>query len=295
MSIHPREYDAVLGSNNSAAPTDAVLGGIEGVKRRLPMEDIESRIIALSQALNYGEAGLDIVIQALQDRSKQIQWSAYGLLVGKTEIKVEQALQSFSLISEAGIDYSSLQYLLVSQEWEKADEQTRKLVLQAAERSDNWLRNEDIQSLACEDLFIIDRLWTIYSEGRFGFSVQKRIGESLASETGDISRGKEFSDRVGWHKQRTETDSYYDVLNLYTIKRREDIPCGLNAPEGNLPSICEFGGGELLSWYDPPDTESTMGFYGGGGYRNKWSEDSFFGAEMVACFLKRIQACPEIP
>jgi len=295
MSSQPREYDAVLGSNNTAAPTDAVLGGIEGVKRRLAIGDIESRIIALSQALNYGEAGLDVVIQALQDRSKQIQWSAYGLLARKTETKVEHALQSFSLISEAGIDYSSLQYLLASQELEKADEQTRKLVLQAANRSESWLRYEDIQSLACEDLFIIDRLWTIYSQGRFGFSVQKRIWESLGAKKSDRSRGEEFSDRVGWRKQRTETDSYYDRDQLYTIKRREDISCGLNAPEGNLPSICEFGGGELLSWYDPPDTESTMGFYWTGGYRYEWSKDSFFGADMVACFLKRIQACPEIP
>jgi hypothetical protein len=73
MSIQPREYDAVLGSNNNtAAPTDAVLGGIEGVKRQIALGNIESRIIALSQALNYGEAGLDVVIEALQDRSKQI-------------------------------------------------------------------------------------------------------------------------------------------------------------------------------------------------------------------------------
>jgi len=247
MSIQPREYDAVLGSNNTAAPTDAVLGGIEGVKRQMAIT------------------------------------------------KVEQAFPSFPLISEAGIDYSFLQYLLAIQELEKADEQTRKLVLQAANRSDNWLRKEEIQSLACEDLFIIDRLWTIYSQGRFGFSVQKGIWESLGAKKWDTGRGEEFSDRVGWHKQKTKTDTYYDSNHLYTIKRREDIPCGLNAPEGNLPSICEFGGGELLSWYDPPDTESTMGFYWTGGYRYRWSYDSFFGADMVACFLKRIQACPEIP
>ena len=295
MSSQPREYDAVLGSNNTVAPTDAVLGGIEGVKRRLANGDIESRIIALSQALNYGEAGLDVVIQALQDRSKQIQWSAYGLLARKTESKVKQALQSFPLISEAGIDYRSLQYILASQKLKKADEKTRKLVLQAANRSNHWLRNEDIQSLGCEDLFIIDRLWTIYSQGRFGFSVQKRIWESLGAKKWDRGRGEEFSDSVGWHKQQTETDNYYDRDHLYTIKRRKDIPCDLNAPEGNLPSICELGGGELLSWYDPPDTESTMGFYWTGGYRYKWSNDSFFGAEMVACFLKRIQACPQIP
>ncbi|MBD0394393.1 MAG: formylglycine-generating enzyme family protein, partial [Microcoleus sp. C1-bin4] len=61
MSSQPREYDAVLGSNNTVAPTDAVLGGIEGVKRQVAIGDIESRIIALSQALNYREAGLDLV------------------------------------------------------------------------------------------------------------------------------------------------------------------------------------------------------------------------------------------
>ena len=248
MSIEPREYDAVLGSNNTVAPTDAVLGGIEGVKRRLATGDMNSRIIAISQALNYGEAGLDVVIQALQDQSKQIQWSAYGLLARKTETKVQQALQSFPLISEAGIDYRSLQYILASQKLKKADEKTRKLVLQAANRSNNWLRNEDIQSLACEDLFIIDRLWTIYSQGRFGFSVQKRIWESLDAKKWDRGRCKELSGRVGWHEQETATDNYYDRDHLYTIKRRKDIPCGLNAPEGNLPSICEFGGGELLSW-----------------------------------------------
>lgn len=250
MSIQPREYDAVLGSKNTAATIDAVLGGIEGIKRR-------------SAITKY----------------------------------VEQAFPSFPLISEAGIDYSFLQYLLAIQELEKADEQTRQLMLQAANRSGKWLRNEDIQSLACEGLLIIDRLWTIYSQGRFGFSVQKRIWESLGSEKWKTDRGEEFSDRVGWHKQRTKADSHRNFADgkLDTIKRRKDIPCGLNAPEGNLPSICEFGGGELLSWYDPPDTESTMGFYWTGGYIYEWSNDSFFGARMVACFLERIQACPEIP
>ena len=41
MSIQPREYDAVLGSNNTAAPTDAVLGGIQGVKRQMAITKVE--------------------------------------------------------------------------------------------------------------------------------------------------------------------------------------------------------------------------------------------------------------
>jgi hypothetical protein len=146
------------------------------------------------------------------------------------------------------------------------------------------LRYEEIQSLACEDLFIIDRLWTIYSQGRFGFSVQKRIWESLGSEKPDRSRGEEFSERVGWHKQQTEADNYYDRDHLYTIKRRKDIPCGLNAPEGNLPSICEFGGGELLSWYDPPDTESIWVFTGLAAIEINGQKTRFLGQTWLLVF-----------
>jgi hypothetical protein len=42
--------------------SDAVLGGIEGVKRRLASAVVEQRIAALTKALKYGQAGLDLVI-----------------------------------------------------------------------------------------------------------------------------------------------------------------------------------------------------------------------------------------
>ncbi|NJR67007.1 MAG: transcriptional regulator, partial [Leptolyngbyaceae cyanobacterium CRU_2_3] len=38
-----------------------------------------------------------------------------------------------------------------------------------------YLGLEDIREFPCEDLRVIDRLWVQYSNGRFGFSVQKRI------------------------------------------------------------------------------------------------------------------------
>ncbi len=76
----PREFDAVLGSQLPAPDGIAVLGGLEGVKRRLASATVEQRIAALKEALNYGSPGLDLVIQALKDEAKQVRWAAYSLL-----------------------------------------------------------------------------------------------------------------------------------------------------------------------------------------------------------------------
>jgi predicted RNA binding protein YcfA (HicA-like mRNA interferase family) len=70
----PREYDAVKGGQNSTPIDAAVLGGISGVKNRLSSTRLEVRIAALSEALKYGEAGLDLVVSALQDESMQKSW-----------------------------------------------------------------------------------------------------------------------------------------------------------------------------------------------------------------------------
>ena len=62
----PREDDAVLGGD-SPPPTAVVLGGLEGVKRSLASSVEAQRILALTDALKYGELGLDLVILALLD------------------------------------------------------------------------------------------------------------------------------------------------------------------------------------------------------------------------------------
>ena len=54
------------------------------------------RIASLKQALNYGEHGLNVAIQSLQDESPQVQIQAYYLLTSRTELKVKQALLKFN-------------------------------------------------------------------------------------------------------------------------------------------------------------------------------------------------------
>ncbi|MEG3849236.1 formylglycine-generating enzyme family protein [Microcoleus sp. herbarium19] len=91
----PGEYDAVKGGQNSIPVGAAVLGGIAGVKSRLASPAVEERIIALSEALKYGEAGLDLIQGALQDESVHVKFTAYSLLKDRDDEKIKQHLQNY--------------------------------------------------------------------------------------------------------------------------------------------------------------------------------------------------------
>ena len=91
----PKPYDAVLGGQNQPSEGAAVLGGIQGVKKKLKNSNPQLRIIAVEQALNYKEAGIDLIIKALEDESPLVQAKAYSLLTPRNELKVKKALQEF--------------------------------------------------------------------------------------------------------------------------------------------------------------------------------------------------------
>ncbi|NEP44130.1 MAG: formylglycine-generating enzyme family protein, partial [Okeania sp. SIO2H7] len=89
----PREYDAVLGGNNPPPVNAAVLGGIEGVKRRLTFPDELVRVGAVKDTIKYGEAGLDLAIASLKDKSPQVRHAVLNLLQEKlTHPKVKTLL-----------------------------------------------------------------------------------------------------------------------------------------------------------------------------------------------------------
>ena len=95
----PTEYDAVLGGQAPPPVEGAILGGIEGVKHRLSSPVIEARVAALSEAINYGEVGLNLVIQALEDKFRKVRHSASVLLQGREEPEAKLALQNYKFWS----------------------------------------------------------------------------------------------------------------------------------------------------------------------------------------------------
>lgn len=104
------------------------------------------------------------------------------------------------LVSAAGIDYSQLRQLLAAEEWKQADLATTTILLRVAGREqEGWMRAEDFKHFPCEDLSTIDRLWVYYSKGRFGFSIQKTVWESVGGKHEvDYISWCRFGDRVGW-------------------------------------------------------------------------------------------------
>ena len=92
----PRKYDAVLGGQAPLPADGAVLGGLAGVKQRLAKGGVKQRIDALLDAFQYGQEGLDLVIQALEDTSSEVCSAAYSLLQDSTEPRAKKVLSEYN-------------------------------------------------------------------------------------------------------------------------------------------------------------------------------------------------------
>ncbi|MBD0386321.1 MAG: GUN4 domain-containing protein [Nostoc sp. C3-bin3] len=123
--------------------------------------------------------------------------------------------------------YEQLAYYLAAGMWKEADEETNKLMLQVAGREQQgYLDLDDIRQFPCEDLRTIDQLWVQYSDGHFGFSVQKEI----FLDSGGILSGNQANSPfnkllllppVRWiYVRRVRDDDFknYEAYERFTIR-----------------------------------------------------------------------------
>lgn len=137
--------------------------------------------------------------------------------------------------------YRSLVNYLANGRWREADQETNRVMLEVAERTEQgYLDIDHIKAFPCEDLQTIDQLWVKFSGGRFGFSVQKQIWIECGRPMTYNDDWERFGDRVGWRKEGDWLD--YDNLIF-----------DLNAPAGEFPVgwvlVCFVGGGGLGGWW----------------------------------------------
>ena len=129
------------------------------------------------------------------------------------------------LRSERGIDYRRLRDLLAAGDWLGADrEMADKMLLVIGKDFCFEINTDDIEQFPCTDLRTIDRLWVKYSNGHFGFSVQKRIWQEVGGKV-DIETEKKFDERVGWR-----------VKGKWLGKSYSELTFSLQAPKGHLPA-----------------------------------------------------------
>ncbi|MFM6192674.1 GUN4 domain-containing protein [Planktothrix sp.] len=177
-----------------------------------------NKLVRISNKIN------DAILKGLGlEPEQRPQTMAEFLRLLDTQPQPVQIPQRYTeLKSERGVDYHQLEQLLKAGKWKEADQETANKMLEAAGRNhEGWLRYEDIHNFPREDLCTIDQLWVKYSQGRFGFSVQKNIWLEVGGKV-DWETEEKLGDRVGWRKNGRWR--VYDDL-LFTLQ----------APVGHLP------------------------------------------------------------
>ena len=137
----------------------------------------------------------------------------------------------FKTYSDININYDELQLMLIEQKFEEADRLTssflRQLAGKLAEKR-GYVFFSEVRNMSASDLQTIDRLWTIYSNGRFGFSTQAKILKSV---------GKKYEllwPKIGWKNE-----------GLWT-RYPTSFCWSLNAPDGHMPLINQLRGVRLM-------------------------------------------------
>jgi len=153
--------------------------------------------------------------------------------------------QAIELQSSKGINYRELEQLLIKKEWRKADELTAKIMCQITGREkEGWLTTKNIQDFPSADLERIDQLWMHYSNGKFGFSIQKKLWLECGGKIGkaDKTSRKKFAGKVGWyHPQNTNWMTHSEFMNS-TRNAQNALPASL--PRWVRVSAMELSGEE---------------------------------------------------
>lgn len=241
MTNYPNQCrsDEFVLSEQSSSLGVGCLTELEGLKPHLFTKPKESRKAVLSQVIKCGKPGQDWIFQIVKNETGLVQWAAYDVLWDSTNENARRKLLPYwPMQSEVGVDYSRLRDLLAAGQWREAEGETKKVMLQAARREkEGMLDRESSEKFPSTDLRTIDQLWVKFSNGRFGFSVQKQIlervlgKENVNPETSEYRRFahdfkehlNQFGEDVGWRMEG-------NWLNF------RDLMFDFAAPEGHLPS-----------------------------------------------------------
>ena len=137
----------------------------------------------------------------------------------------------FLTYTEREINFDKLQLNLLEQNFEEADRLTssilRELAGKVAEKR-GYVFYSEVKNMSGKDLETIDRLWKIYSQGKFGFSIQAKLLKSV---------GKRYDllwPRIGWKKDGIWT-RYPSAFSW-----------SLDAPDGHMPLVNQLRGVRLM-------------------------------------------------
>jgi hypothetical protein len=202
-----------------------------------------NQLPAIAELATLGEDGLQVLAEFIQARKAantdvtMIDGKIHQTLLQSDLPRAIEIAQIYypngvvTLKSEKAIDYQQIQILLAKQDFEEADRVTSKKLCEAAGAAAlarGWLYFTDAKSIPISDLQTINQLWLVYSEGKFGFSVQRKIWLSLGKGW------EKFWLKIGWKKDGSFT------------RYPNEFIWSLDAPRGHLPLSNQLRGNKTM-------------------------------------------------
>lgn len=142
------------------------------------------------------------------------------------------------LPSSCNIDYIPLATMLATGDFLGADQFTRDnlIKISGAEKAGRaFVYFAEVKNLPKVDMCTMERLWLTFSNGKFGYSIQKRIYDA---ERGNYDS---FIRRLGWTKIENGSER-----KLKWFGQNEFIYSLDKAPQGHLPLTSALRGTQLM-------------------------------------------------
>lgn len=199
---------------------------------------VQNPNVLLQEMLQRGAT--DLAYTCLQETRKQVDAEIRQQLQSSDGKVLESISLRIGVTSHISLEiqaarYAKLEEILKAGEWEAADKETYRLMItdpSVGKEEGQLFDREDLENFSCEALLAIDKLWVDYSQGKFGFSVQKKIWQECGSPMDYSKEWEDFGDLVGWRK-----DS--DWLRYSNLQKNPE----LSSP-GELPRF----GGKVMWW-----------------------------------------------
>lgn len=209
---------------------DRFLGGSSRQRRSLlpQLEERQSELLPLlPDALNSLDAtGEDWAAGTF------IQWLMRGQEPSLKQAFLDRHPSGWLAVSSAAaIDHAPLQRHLMELEFEAADRLTSEILRQLAGPDAvkrGYVFYSEVAAMPSVDLESLDRLWIVYSQGRFGFSVQGRLLRACGGQW------ERLWPRLGW-KQDGRWTRYPGSFTW-----------SLAAPDGHMPLVNQLRGVRLM-------------------------------------------------
>lgn len=215
---------------------------IQALRDRLDTGSIKQQFQTIQELATLDASGESVLMDQLLKHKGQPATAVNGAIVQVLTRSNSPDVATFlathypnglvELHSERGVDYSSLQQLLAQKEYEEADRVTLQKMCELAGPvavRRKWLYFSDVDQFPNSDLQLLDHLWLVYSENRFGFSVQRELWLNSRKDWDKLWP------KIGWKS-----------ANIWT-RYPNEFTWDLTAPKGHLPLSNQLRGVRVMA------------------------------------------------